>query len=322
MEGGIMRDAVHYLTRVIVVLAAIATAGLAGAAYNFVDLNYEGTVYTAAFGCNSEGLVVGAAFFEAGPGFAWVYDPKEQTFTELPPLPGCELGAWGITNSGVIAGSCYTTPYSEEGFILNHDTYTSFAYPGFPYTEPRAISSTGLVTGWAGDNDTGTYVGFIYDPKHGTFTDIAFPGMYGWFTAQGINAHGRVVGSVWLEFGYAYEGSPQGQYGFVREPSGAVTLFRVNGQHTAARGINDSGVIVGFIHGAGGSPYLGFVGTLANLGGFQAMTNAELITVPFAGATYTLPVAIDNTGRIVGCWIDQSGNYHGLIATPVRKGGK
>jgi hypothetical protein len=318
--GGNMQNVMHHLTRVVVALVAITTAGLACAAYNFVDLNYEATVNTQAWGTNDQGLVVGAAWAD-GPSFGWVYDPKEQTFTDLPPLPGCGHFACGIANSGVIAGSCNFAPNLTEGFILKKGTYTRFAYPGFDHTEPRAISTTGLVTGFAGNQPNPTSVGFIYDPASGTFTDIAIPGMYA-IIPQGTNARGRVVGSVNLLPGYAYEGSPQGRYGFLREPSGAVTLFRVNGQPTAARGINDVGVIVGFIHGVDGGPYVGWVGTLASLGGFQTMTNAELITVPFAGATDTFTVAIDNIGRIVGTWVDGSGGNHGFIATPVRKGQK
>src|SRR3989304_5177002 len=101
------------------------------------------------FGTNDKGLVTGNAGFPDGSSVGFVYDPKEQTFSELPPLPGCELGALAINNSGVVAGECRVSPDLEEGLILKNGTYTRFAYPGFAYTKPRAISSTGLVTGYA-----------------------------------------------------------------------------------------------------------------------------------------------------------------------------
>jgi hypothetical protein len=318
-----MQPVVHYLTRFVMALVAVTTAGLAYAAYDFVDLNYkhDETAWIQVFGTNNKGLVVGGGGFTADTGFGWVYDPKEQTFTNLPPLSGYSCGAMGINNSGVIAGPCNIAPNREEGFILNKGTYTLFAHPGFDYTEPRAIGSTGLVTGFATNDLNGdSSVGFIYDPARGTFTDIALPGM-SVIIPQGINAHGRVVGSVWLQSGSAYTGSPAGQYGFVRETSGAVTLFRVNGQATLGRGINDAGVIAGFTWIPYARP-VGFVGTLASLGGFQEITipDAELIRVPFYGAMDTYISAIDNNGRVVGQWIDVSGGYHGYIATPVPKG--
>jgi hypothetical protein len=318
-----MKNVGHHLTRVVVVLVAIATADLAGAAYNFVDLNYEGTAFTLiqVFGTNDKGLVAGLAGFADGPDVGWVYDPKTQTFTDLPPLSGYPLSAMGINDSGVIAGSCDIAPDLQEGFILKKGTYTRFAHPGFNHTLVRGIGKTGLVTGYATNDLDGAFVGFIYDPARGTFTDIAFPDMYNWITAQGITAVGRAVGHVFLPPDYVYQGSPEGSYGFVREPSGPVTLFRVNGQPTKARGINDSGVIAGFIDLADGSS-VGFVGRLPSLGGFQTMTDVELIAVPFTGATTTVIEAIDNSGRVVGQWSDVSNPYHGFIATPARKGGK
>jgi hypothetical protein len=321
MEGGIMKNVVQHLTPVVVVLVAITTAALAGAAWDFVDLNYEGAVWVQVFGTNERGLVTGDAGFPDGSSVGFIYDPKGQTFTELPPLPGCEPGAMGVNNAGVITGGCGGSPNLSDGFILKNGTYTRFAYPSFAFSVPRAISSTGLVTGYAGEASDTTDVGFIYDPARGTFTDIDIPGRGGRIIPQGVNARGRVVGNVVLEYGSAYQGSPEGEYGFVREPGGALTLFRVNDEPTAARGINDSGVIAGFTWLADG-PVVGFVGRLPSLGGFQEMTDAELIKVPFDGATYTVPEAIDNSGRVVGVWYDRSGGNHGFIATPVHKGQK
>ena len=322
-----MQNVVHHLIRFLAVLAVITTAALATAAYNFVELTYEGAFWIQPFGTNDKGLVAGSAGFPDGSEVGFVYDPKEQTFTELPPLPGCRLYAMAINNAGVIAGDCSVSPNRNEGFILKRGTYTRFAYPGFAYTKPRAIGSIGLVTGFAGKDPDQTDVGFIYDPARETFTSIAIDGMsgLGFNTAQGVNARGRVVGNFFLESGSAYPGSPEGSYGFVREPSGAVTLFRVKqptweqGFPTWGRGINDSGVIAGFFQYPLSGFYAAFVGTLPSLGGYQEMTDAELILVPF-GVFATFFSAIDNNGRVVGSWIDAAGWPQGFIATPVPKG--
>ena len=315
-----MQNVVKHLTRVVVALVVVTSAGFASADFNFEDINFEGAEDLQLFGTNNKGLVAGTAYFADDSSIPFIYDSKRQTFAELPPLPECALSAMAISNSGTITGACSIAPILREGFILKHGSYTRFAYPDFERTLPRAISSTGLVTGYAEDDDTQTIVGFIYDPKRGTFTDIEIPDtsmIVIQIIAQGINARGWVVGNVIL---VEADWSATYKYGFVREPSGAVTLFQVNGQSTRARGITDAGVIVGFTDLDGSR--VGFVGTLASLGGFQTMTDAELFVVPFAGAIWTIPEAIDNSGRIIGQWTDESGHLRGFIATPVRKGRK
>ena len=314
-----MQRVVARVSRFLVALVGITTAGLPCAAYDFVDLTYEGAEWTQVFGTNDRGQVVGGAGFSDGLEVGWVYDPKEQTFTDLPPMSGCSSIAMGINNSGVIVGYCQIAPILQEGFILKKGIFTRFAYPGFERTYPRAIGVTGLVTGYAEDDDTDTSVGFIYDPARGTFTDIELPDtsmVVLQIIAQGINARGYVVGNVIL---MEPDESAFYWYGFVREPSGAVTLFQVNGQRTRARGITAAGVITGWVVTEPGTR-VGFVGRLASLGGFQEMTNVELIAVPFAGATSTVAEAIDNSGRIVGIWSDEYGGSHGFIATPVPRG--
>jgi probable HAF family extracellular repeat protein len=315
-----MKEIMQHLSRVAVALVAIAAAGVACAAYDFVDLEYPGAAGTQAFGINEKGLVVGLASFADGSQVGFVYDPKGETFTDLPSVPGCSLYASGINNAGVVIGGCDSGPDATEGFILNKGAYTLFSYPGFAHTYPRAISSTGLVSGYATDAASTTWVGFIYDPGRDAFTDITFPDpslTVSFIIAQGINARGRAVGNVILtepDLSVAFRGA------FVREASGAVTLFEVNGLLAArARGINDPGVIGGYGTLAGGQ-IVGFVGTLPSLGGTQTMTDAELIAVPFAGVTDTFIEAIDNRGRLVGVWYDGAGGTHCFIATPRPKG--
>lgn len=323
-----MQDVVRHLPRVVVALVAVTVAGLAaGADYHFTNVNYPGTVGNQAFGGNNKGLVTGTGWYDDGTTIGWVYDSKTQEFTELPPLSPCVgLSAMGISESGVIAGDCGVSDSLDEGFLLDKkNNYTYLNYPGFEHTFPRAISKTGVVTGYAIDNwDDYSWIAFIYAPKSGAFTQIAFPvpdpTLTAWEPlAQGITANGRVVGSVILaNADFSYED----YWGFVREPNGAMTYFQVNGQPTLARGINDAGVISGFIYTPDWSAREGFVGTLATLGGFQTMTNAEVLVVPFSGATETLSTAIDNSGDLVGIWIDGSGNLYGYIATPVPRGKK
>jgi hypothetical protein len=313
---------VRRLTQWLVVLLAIAGAGVARATHDFASVDYPGAQNTQLWDINNNGLAIGTASGGAVTSpTGFLYDTKTKLFTKLPPVPGYDSAAFGAINDlGIIVGvGLIATDFDDlaDGVILENGKYSSFAHPGSYQTFPRAIGNTGLITGYASLND-GSSVGFIYDPKLGTFTDIMIP--YGYIEAiipQGINDLGRVVGSVYLIDG-PDPCQPNGQYGFVRETDGTVTLFRVNGVYTRARGITNAGLITGYLTEFGEK---GFAVTLPALGGFQALTipEIELLSVPFTGATDTLAEGIDNTGHIVGTWL-QPGAEHGFIATLIPNG--
>jgi hypothetical protein len=138
--------------------------------------------------------------------------------------------------------------------------------------------------------------------------------------AHGINTANQVVGSMWLP--RTITDRTPGRWGFLRQPDGTTTLFRAidNDTRTGPRGINDNGVMVGFVtfpnpvDPANLWPIQhGFVGTSA---GYQ------LLDVDFPGAVNTYAAGINNSGQIVGNWdqgVDADGiqiNWRGFIATP------
>jgi hypothetical protein len=113
------------------------------------------------------------------------------------------------------------------------------------------------------------------------------------------------------------------QNGGLRAPNGNITTFQVNGLPTIARGINDSGQIVGFVYyptNANPSTWVhkGFVTTLVGMIGFEAVNipDAELLEYPGAPQTYL--EGITNAGEIIGYWSDGA-NSHAFIATPSPK---
>jgi uncharacterized membrane protein len=116
-----------------------------------------------------------------------------------------------------------------------------------------------LVTGYYVDDAADTDNPFIYDTGNNTFIDV-FPGLDGFNVAQGVNNQGQVVGSIFLDAGAACAGCVAGRYGWLRDPSGAISLFQVNGANTAARGITDSGVITGFVNTGLGGPQVSLPG--------------------------------------------------------------
>ncbi len=100
-------------------------------------------------------------------------------------------------------------------------------------------------------------------------------------------------------------------YGWLRATDGSISYFQVNGDATAARGINDAGSIAGFVDDA-----LKIKGFVVKLDGSpcQSLTVAGSDLLEFPGFDFLFPEGITNLGVIVGNVM--GANQHGFIATP------
>lgn len=293
-------------------LLAACAPGMANADYVFQRIDYQvvnGTLipggnYTQTWGINDNGQVAMLVLDEANNPVGYVYQPATGAFTRLPDPPAALFtDPLGINNAGTVTGSVYPPDASfQQGFVLQNGTYRLFSNIGWPFTVGRAIGNDGLVTGVSFTAD-GTGVGFIYDPGTSSFTNFAVPGSVATL-AQGRNAAGQVVGS-----GYGGPSFSQPS-GFLREPNGTITSFRINDRPTAARGINDEGLIVGWVVNSEGQRV--FVG---NANGYQVLTCPPEIC---PGLVSIAGQGINNLGQIVGPWFDNSLTaVHAFIATPV-----
>ena len=318
-----MKSVMHRCIHLFLVLAGIACsfpAQAAFAVYEFKTVDYPHAVSTQLWGINNAGQIIGEALFIGQPTLSFLYNPQNGVFTSLPPVPGevesdtVSNGFIGINDPGVVVGSTSFDGVTQSGVILHtNGTFTFFPHPGWPITIARAVGNSGLVTGYATNLDNSDFIGFIYNPASNTFIDFLESPQT---IAQGINASNQVVGSAFFFPNGVYAGSPPGQYAFLRESGGAITLFRVNSSRTRARGINDFGTIAGFVTVPPGVAS-GFVGTLAGLPGpGQNIPDADLLNVP--GAVDTFAQAINNAEQVVGAWDDGNPNgfQHGFIATP------
>jgi hypothetical protein len=261
-----------------------------------------------AFGINDKGQV---ALNSADGTKAGIY--RNGIFTLLPaPPPGYKVNVvLGINNSGIIVGGAYppTDPTHEQGFVLIGSKYTFFSRPGWNNTEARAIANSGLITGYSATDDLSTTAGFIYSPATRTFTDATPPGSgAGFSVTQGMNAAGRISGDGRsTEFGrYAFVWQ-QGTLGTgVRAREPFLARVKIADSNSAARGINDAGVIVGFTNSG-----LGFVGNDAR--GFQVL-------VPPGGDAPGASVVcegINNFGQVVCGVSAANGNtVANFIGTP------
>jgi len=245
----------------LVVGVSLLLSRLAGAqGYQWTEIVIPGTTVLQAWQINDSGQV---ALFttDAGNG---IY--ADGTFTPLPAPPeGIQsVAPLGINNDGVITGGAVTVAGDNRGFILRGSTYTIFSRPGWANTFPRSISNSGLITGTT-DDGAGRTAGFIYDPDTDTFTDATPPGSFN-HIVQGMNAFGRITG-------HGNESPGIGRYGFVwqqgtisqgeRELRPFLARLKIADLGTATRGINDSGIVVGFTNEATGENQ-GFVGNDAS----------------------------------------------------------
>jgi probable HAF family extracellular repeat protein len=300
-------------------LATTFAADSALAVYVFQDIDYEvvngalarGGTFTQSWGINDTGAIA----MEIADGVTpvnFIYQPSTATFTRLAAPPaGLLASAIGINNAGVVVGSVYPSDFSSEyAFVLRDGAYQIFSQSGWNFTEARAVGSDGRVTGFSysriGSASTG--VAFIYDPASAIFTPFGVPGAVATL-AQGMNAAGQVVGS---SYAFADDGGNfWGASAFLREANGDITPFRINGAATAARGINDNGLIAGWTNTSNGQR--AFIG---NASGFQLL---ECPADVCPGMTDMGAEGINNLGQVVGGWFENhsASIMHGFLATPV-----
>lgn len=309
------------LTTLAVALLAGPMAAQAQADYEFQLIDHPGGTDTSVFGINESGDVVGNGFADPNS-LPFVYDWKKGMYTDVAPLAVySDTSVVGINNAGVMVGSVWSQEEStESGFIRNKNgVFTVFSHPGaLSVTHARAVNNKGIVTGYRNrvDDDVGvTVAGFIYDPMSNTFTDIIPEDDHVQSIAQGINSTGVVVGSAFFIDGDdPCNSSNTGvvRYGWRRATDGALTYFSVNGRWTAARGINDSDTIVGFVNTDTGTK--GFVVVLDE-SQCQSITIADADLLAAPGAGWTFAQGITNAGTIVGSF-DDGNSSHGFIATP------
>lgn len=319
-----MKTSMQRCIQLFMVLAALVFSNAALAAYQFTTVDYPGALSTSLWGINDSGQVVGAAQLVVdGPTQNFIYDVKARTFTNVSAPVG--TGLLGINASGVLAGGVIDMSGIERGTIRSTTgTYQSFTLPGWDNTEARGVGTSGLVSGFAYSSSTIDTIGFIYNPANSHFDTFLLQSTFPSPTiAQGINGSGQVVGSVFLAANAPGTGCvAQSRYGFLRSPTGAFKYFRVNGNGTAARGINDSGLMTGF---AGGE---GFVASLSASSSCQSLTvTAEnLLTSNDPNDVGTFGQGINNAGIVSGGWQEYLGGdpddpasytMHGFVAIPI-----
>jgi hypothetical protein len=296
-------------------LAGLTFAAFAQAQYTFTTFSLPGADGMQGWALNNALRVPGNAYGTSAPPDSLIYDHTAGTLTSIPSAGGgLRSTAIGINNAGQLAGS-YTDGSGVKGYVLTGSTYNTFHFPGSIKTYGRALNNTGLVTGYGEMTTTPfTSSGFIYEPATGIFTAIA-PAGASFTIAQGVNDAGVVVGSSTMFPGAVYPGSPAGPYGWVRQPGGTLTFFRVNSQPTRARGINNAGEIVGWFSDVPGTFVKSFKVTVSGAA-YEDITVPAADVIAMAGAEQTITEGINDAGYISGSVYYPDGTSDGFIAAP------
>ena len=298
-------------------LAASTVVRAQGYAYDAIDS--PSAPDTQVFGINNRGDAVGNGFDSVGS-YPFVYNTKSGTFTSVANITGFDrTSILANSDAGILGGSVVNVaPFVRSGLIMDkRGNAKVIQHPDAVFlTQIRGISANGMAVGFRDDVDPFTIVGFIYDPKDGSFTDL-IPSLQ--TVAQGINSRGEVVGSsVFLPgedpCNTGFPGTTR--YGWLRTTDGNITYFSVNGGRTSARGISDAGAIVGYTE----DPFTFFEAKsfVTQLDGTQcqdiAIADEDMLAYP--GSSRTLAQSINNSGEVVGTYVDDAFVLHGFIATP------
>ena len=251
------------------------------------------------------------------------------TFTTIDVPGAADTGVSGINTPGEMVGSyTYSKDGDSHGFSVTNGTFAFFDYPGAVSTRPNGINDSGLIVGFDGDffdngflydgttftdvidgQNTRTFVWGIDDAgdlaggagtpyttkafvNHaGRFISIKFPGSYTYAYTTGINSLGQIVG--WTDSdSYLYS-------------HGKVKNIDFPGANlTAAFGINDAGIVVGYYQ-----MNAIFIGL--------ALMKGKFLSFSYPNAVETFAYGINKTGQIVGTYTLDYQTYHGFVTNPI-----
>jgi probable HAF family extracellular repeat protein len=208
----------------------------------------------------------------------------------------CDTGLTGINDSGQIIGrnnQIIGGTNMPQSFLYTAGTFTPFAFPGAFSTDAKGINDSGEIVGEYRDA-SGEHA-FLY--ANGSFTTIDVPGAAGTFP-YGIDDSGQILGlyqtvdASGVLSSYSFLGTP-GNFALLD-----VNLPGVVFHDPIVQAISGSGQIAGC---DSYNPTMCFIGTPGSY------TEVDLPKYP---------TGINDSGQVVGFYLDSNGLYHGYLATP------
>jgi probable HAF family extracellular repeat protein len=259
---------------------------------------------------DTNGDVVGATI--VGGNTVAFYLPSGGAATILPTLGGTgSTSATGVTNLGMVAGYSPATDGNTHAFVWSAVTGMIDLGQSGSASSAYAISADGnTIVGTTGPNPQAckwTRTGSTW-----TMTPLVQFSQYNQTWAYAVNSSGNAVGGC---FDYPQGGFPN-VFQIALEYKFDGTIVRIGGvgsNSAYARGINDSGVIVGY---DGTTSFVNYTGTP---GANTALTSL-LAPGQGTGWTFTRAYGIDNNGDIVGYGKNAAGISRAYLLKPALTG--
>jgi len=254
----------------------------------FTTIDVPGAGVTGVYGINSVGDMVGYYGTDSNDPNKHGFLLSGGNFTYLDYPNASATFAYAINDADLIIGSAeFNGGLTTVGFSYDGSTYVSIRDGKQSTTITYAISSVGDIVGGAG----GPYATKGFELHNGKFKTLNVPGTYSYVFASGINKIGTIVGWADYDAFTCRHGSCQ-----IADYSGA--------SWTANRGINDSGIIVGWYF-------------LSGTGYAFALRNGKYLSFTYPGAAGTFADAINASGQIVGQYTFDYQTFHGFVTNPI-----
>ena len=288
------------------------------------DLGTLGGDYSAAFGINNQGQIVGESTTSSNVTHAFSF--ANGVMSDLGTLGGDYSTAAAINNGGVIVGTAATSStgtYGSEDHAfafttdgVMHDLGTLGG--GFSYA--TAVSDNNVIVGTSaigyGVEDVGREFGFVFSGASMQYlAALGGPGPpYNLVLPNCIDNSGQVAGSL------TYSGTNlQPVFVGFLYASGTSIGFQADNASTNAEGINDAGLVVGAAlppvppGSSVAYAWICYGGVMIDLNTLVDLSGSNF-------SQLTDAAAISNTDYIVGTGTTKSGVSHAylltLIATP------
>ncbi len=204
--------------------------------------------------------------------------------------------AYDINDSGQIVGYSASADYRyQRAFLYSGSTMTDLGrLDGGTVAMAKGINNSGQVVGMSSTAGSANGHAFLYSGS--TMVDLGTNGGVQ-SVANAINNRGHLVGS--------FQESDGCYYGFLYDGSQTFELPVLGGIYTrgTAKGINDSGQIIGYSYpasGGGGHAFLYSDSTITDLGTL--------------GGTMSQANGINNSGQVVGMsYLAGAQGYHAFL---------
>jgi probable HAF family extracellular repeat protein len=261
----------------------------------FLSFDYPGADATRAMGINAQGDVVGS-FDDANGTHGFIFENGRFKAFDVPASPSTQPKSSNAR--GEIVGFYFDADFNLHGFHLFRGEFKTIDIPFSIETRAEGINEAGTISGEYVDQQENEH-GYLL--RDGHFETIDVPDTFS-TDIWSISDDG------WLAGDYS---SATTVLAYVRDKHGKFSTLAYPGAiANTARAINDLHEVVGRWDDAS-MPLTIPCSTQCH--GFL-WSKGEFKDVEFPGAVITVALGINNSGLIVGRYVDSSNNEHAFVA--------